>query len=234
MFNPLASLGHHWQDSSHISFGVLTAGVFTRSAKLEGSWFNGREPDERRWDLDLRRPDSYAARLTVNPTAGLSAQASYGHLASPEALHPDESVNRITASANYVVPLDGERVWAATAVFGRNQAHGSGTNTYLVEASSGLTPTDVLFARGELLEKSGADLVLSPDLQGTVFNLGALSAGYTHSFGPYASLLPGVGVCGTINFVPNSLRPFYGSRTPVGGIVYLRVGVASGPRMMGM
>ncbi len=108
MFNPLASLGHHWQDSSHIRFGVLTAGVFTRSANLEGSWFNGREPDECRWDLDLRRPDSYAARLTVNPTAGLSAQASCGHLASPEALHPDESVNRITASATFVLPLDSE------------------------------------------------------------------------------------------------------------------------------
>jgi hypothetical protein len=55
--DPLAPLGHHWQDSTHISFGVLTAGLFTRKLKVEGSWFNGREPDEHRYDFDIRRPE---------------------------------------------------------------------------------------------------------------------------------------------------------------------------------
>lgn len=65
MADPFAPLGHHWQDSTHIAFGVLTAGFFTKFAKLEGSWFNGREPDANRWDFDLRRPDSYSGRVSV-------------------------------------------------------------------------------------------------------------------------------------------------------------------------
>jgi len=46
--NPSATLAHHLQDSTHISFGVLTTGFTYRWFKLEGSIFNGREPDENR------------------------------------------------------------------------------------------------------------------------------------------------------------------------------------------
>ena len=74
--NPLAPIGHHWQDSTHISYGVVTAGVFGRLWKVEGSWFNGREPDENRYNFDLRTPDSFSARLSVNPSSNLSLQAS--------------------------------------------------------------------------------------------------------------------------------------------------------------
>jgi hypothetical protein len=111
--DPLAPLGHHWQDSTHISYGVLTVGVFTRQVKLEGSWFNGREPDERRYDFDLRAPDSVSGRLSVNPTDSLSFQASYGFLASPETLEPDESLHRITASATWTQRLGASGSWDA-------------------------------------------------------------------------------------------------------------------------
>ena len=100
--DPLAALSHHWQDSTHIAFGVLTAGVLTRKIKLEGSWFNGREPDDERYDFDFRPLDSYSGRISVNPTPSLSFQASYGYLKSPEELHPEESVHRLTASATPV------------------------------------------------------------------------------------------------------------------------------------
>ena len=66
--DPVSPLGHHWQDATHISYGVATAGLYSRVWKLEGSWFNGREPDGNRWNLDLRQFDSYSGRLTVNPT----------------------------------------------------------------------------------------------------------------------------------------------------------------------
>src|SRR5207244_3150915 len=91
--DPLAPLGHHWQDATHITYGVITAGLFTRSAKLEASWFNGREPDEDRTGFDYagRRLDSYAARLTVNPSRYWSLATWYGYLASPEALDPTEA-----------------------------------------------------------------------------------------------------------------------------------------------
>src|SRR3989441_8210395 len=89
--DPMAPTSHHWQDGTHITFGVVTAGVFTRNAKLEASWFNGREPDENRTHFDYtgRRLDSYSARLTVNPGPRWSLSTWYAYLKSPEGLHPD-------------------------------------------------------------------------------------------------------------------------------------------------
>ncbi|HYO57398.1 hypothetical protein [Archangium sp.] len=106
-YDPLAALGHHWQDATHISFGVLTAGILTPMAKLEVSWFNGREPDEHRYNLDLRTPDSYSVRLSANPMARVSMQVSYGYLESPEELEPDVSVHRLTARPTSGILLGG-------------------------------------------------------------------------------------------------------------------------------
>ena len=94
MLNPFPPIGHHWQDSTHISFPVLTAGLYNRWLKLEGSTFHGREPDENRWDFDLGALDSWSARLSANPTSSTSLQISYGYLHSPEAIRPDESEHR--------------------------------------------------------------------------------------------------------------------------------------------
>src|SRR5216110_1944874 len=69
MDNPTAPIAHHWQDATHVSFGVLTGGIYSRRLQLEGSVFNGREPDEKRWDFDSIKLDSYSGRVTVNPTA---------------------------------------------------------------------------------------------------------------------------------------------------------------------
>jgi hypothetical protein len=94
--DPFAPLGHHWQDATHITFGVVTGALYSRRWKLEGSVFNGREPDENRWNFDYagRSLDSYAGRLSVNPTGRVSLSAWYGLLESPEALHPQYSVLR--------------------------------------------------------------------------------------------------------------------------------------------
>src|SRR5438093_10990636 len=88
--DPLAPISHHWQDGTHITFGVVKAGVFTRAVKLEGSWFNGREPDDHRTDFDYTgsKLDSYSVRLTANPGRRWSASAWYTYLKSPEELHP--------------------------------------------------------------------------------------------------------------------------------------------------
>src|SRR5262249_33652192 len=101
MDNPAAPLGHHWQDATHIAFGVITAGVFTHRLKLEGSVFNGREPDENRWDFDPIVLDSYSGRATFNPDSNWSFTAGYGFLKNPEALEPAVSLHRLTASALY-------------------------------------------------------------------------------------------------------------------------------------
>src|SRR5689334_2971708 len=135
MDNPLAPIGHHWQDATHISFGVLTAGLYTRRWKLEGSWFNGREPDENRWNLDLRGLDSYSGRLTVNPTGRVSLSGWYGYMPSPEALHPDEPVHRYGASAMYGGRgLDGG-AWASALVWGANEHDGHASNSVVAETN---------------------------------------------------------------------------------------------------
>jgi hypothetical protein len=225
--DPFATLSHHWQDSTHISFGVITFGVITRWAKLEGSWFNGREPDETRYDLDLRRPDSYSGRLSVAPNPGWSIQASYGHLAAPEALRPEVSVHRVTASATRDGNLAAGVHWATTGAFGANKETGeSWSPSFLLEAIFDLDGANVVFGRGEVVQKSGRDLVLTPDLDETHFWLSALGLGYLRNFGPFGGFLPGVGARGFVSLVPSGVEPFYGTRIPVGGMVYLRFAVA--------
>lgn len=154
--DPLAPLGHHWQDASHIAFGVVTLGAYTRRMKLEGSWFNGREPDENRVDFDLRAPDSYSGRVTFNPTRDWSLQASYGYLNEPEALEPGIDVRRITASAAHNRRLESGN-WASTFVWGRNRPDGApASNAYLVETTLTFGP-HAIFGRAEYVQKSGHD-----------------------------------------------------------------------------
>ncbi len=230
MSDPLAPLGHHWQDSTHISFGVVTAGVFTRRVKLEGSWFNGREPDEDRYDFDIRAPDSFAGRLSVNPRQDLSAQVSYGYLKSPEALEPDQSLRRVTASATWNTRPAGDGELAVTAVWGRNiPENGTATDAFLVEGNLGLAGHHAIFARGELVTKSGRDLVLPAAQESGTFRVGSVVVGYVYDFAPIAGIVPGIGVRGSLNFVGDGLEPFYGSRTPVGAMVYVTV---HAPEMM--
>src|SRR5207253_1796587 len=155
--DPLAPLGHHWQDATHITYGVITAGLFTRSAKLEASWFNGREPDEIRTDFDYagRRLDSYSARLTVNPGPRWSVSAWYAYLRSPEALNPDESLHRIGASALTTQPVGTGGTWSSAVIYGANAQIGTGrlASSVLVESTVDLDGTNSLFGRVEYVRK---------------------------------------------------------------------------------
>jgi hypothetical protein len=222
MADPLATLGHHWLDSTHISFGVLTLGVVGRWAKLEGSWFNGREPDERRWDFDLRRPDSWSGRLSVAPTAGITGQASFGHLASPEAHHPG-ALDRGTASVTHHVAFGDAGRAATLLAFGFNRMQGTRW-AGLAESTVDLDGADVIFARLEYVQKTGDDLVLAAPLDAGVYDVSSVVLGYLRNFGPFAGLVPGVGVRGSGNYVPAALGPAYGNRRfPLGALIYVRV-----------
>ena len=219
--DPLAPLGHHWQDSTHITFGVVTAGLMTRWAKLEGSWFNGREPDEERYDFDLRPFDSYSTRLTVNPTPRWSLQASYGFLESPEALHPDESVRRYTTSATHTARLGGGRSWATTAVLGLNQpSEGDITHGALVETSLDLDRWGITFARVEQLAKGAEEFALMGE---ATFSVSSLVLGHVHALPSVASIEPALGVRVSANLVDPALESRYGTRYPLGVMAYLRV-----------
>ena len=221
--NPLAPLGHHWEDSTHISFGVLTAGVFTRQLKLEGSWFNGREPDEDRYDLDLRTPDSFAARLTVNPTADTSAQISWARLDSPEALEPAVSVQRLTASVMWNQSARARNV-ALVGVIGHNApSMGPSTTAGLGEAALMLRPEHTVFARAELMSKSGHDLALPEAMADQTFGMASFSLGYVYDARWLGDVVPGIGFVATVDAIGADLEPFYGTRAPWGGMVFVRL-----------
>ena len=123
MDDPDAPIGHHWQDSTHITFGVATLGAQWRNVKLEGSIFTGREPDEDRYDFDRPRFDSYSGRLSWNPTRNLALQVSYGYIKSPEELHPETKIHRTTASAIYNLPLGRDTNWSNTLCLGPEQRY---------------------------------------------------------------------------------------------------------------
>jgi hypothetical protein len=222
--DPFAPIGHHWEDATHISFGVLTAGVFTRHLKLEGSWFNGREPDENRWDLDLDVPDSYSGRLTWNPNAMWSTQGSYGYLRSPEPSSSGVSVQRVTASVTHNAPLGGAANWAMTLLGAANfESEGPATPAALLESTWSIDGHHVIFGRAEYVRKSGQDLVLPEVLDSEAFNMALLGLGYAYYFGPIASFEPGIGVRAAIGVTESRLESFYGTQAPVGGIVYVQI-----------
>ena len=131
--NPEAPIDHHWLDSTHITFGVVTAGYIWGPVKLEASDFTGREPNQKRWDFDHPRFDSWSVRTTLNPTRDLSMQVSYGYLKSPEQLEPDVNQRRTTASVTYNLPYKGGN-WQSLLAWGRDQNEpGHTLDAYLAE-----------------------------------------------------------------------------------------------------
>ena len=226
---PTAPLSHHWQDATHISFGVLTAGLFGPRWKLEGSAFNGREPDEERWGFDPIRLDSYSGRLTVNPDSNWSFSAGYGFLKSP-------ATHRTTASVLHGRRLGMDGQLATTVVWGANRHSGRTTHSALAEAEAILDRNNTLFGRLELVQKTAEDLVLPTGPGGfapeSTFALTALTAGYIREVGRTAWATVGVGLQGTLNLVPAALDPFYGSRLPVGGMVLVRIRPVHTPHEM--
>ena len=226
---PSAPIGHHWQDATHISFGVLTAGLFTHNVRVEGSLFNGREPDQQRWDFDPIKLDSYSGRVSYNPNANWALNAGYGFLKSPEAPTPNVSIHRVTASAMHGSKLGADGQVATTVIWGANKASDSPglSHAGLLESEAVVDRLNTVFGRVELVQKSAGDLVLdTPQFNfasDKIFNVGTLSLGYIREILPMSVATLGLGAMGTINVVPQALQVAYGSRTPVGFSVFLRL-----------
>ncbi len=156
--NPDAPLGHHWQDASHILFGVATVGFRYKWVKLEGSTFKGREPDENRYNFDKPKFDSYSYRLSINPSPSLALQFSQGFLTDPEEAHPGESVTRTTASILHSKGLGPASYITSAFVWGRNSHHaGEGENSFLAESSLQMNRT-AFYGRYENVSKSAEEL----------------------------------------------------------------------------
>ena len=226
MDNPTAPLGHHWQDATHVSFGVFTAGLFSRRWKAEASVFNGRDPDENRWNFDLNTLDSYSGRLTFNPDSQWSLSAGFGFLRQPEAGDAGHSIQRMVVSVQNGRRLGSGGQIATTLIWGAN-AHSDEnglSQSGLLESELVLDAHNTVFGRAELVQKSADDLVLSPIFPKTLrFDVSSLSLGYVREIASGRGVTVGVGALGVLNFVPDALVNAYGSRTPGGFMVFLRL-----------
>jgi hypothetical protein len=223
MDNPDAPIGHHWQDSTHITFGVATAGLAWRNIKIEGSSFTGREPDENRYDFDRPRFDSFSGRISWNPTANMALQFSHAYIKSPEALEPDLKLHRTTASIIYNLPLGRDHNWSNSFVWGQNNATAEGkTQSFLVE-SNYQRERNTVYARWERVEKSGHELVLKPQDEHLVSTVNAVSIGYVHDLRHGKGLDIGVGGQFTINVWPDQLDRYYGEGIGYGFQVFFRI-----------
>jgi hypothetical protein len=223
MPNPIAPISHHWLDSTHISFGVATAGLYGRKWKAEGSVFNGREPDDARFDVEPGALDSYAGRLWIMPTSRLVLQVSAGHLEDAEGGDEDHwhDVDRMTASATFHVSSAGG-TWATTLAWGHNrESHGS-TSAFLVESALDLTSVDTLFVRGEVAGKTADELVL-PIEDDEPFTVGKVQAGYTRWLRRGGGVAVGLGGSIGVSTVPAHVQPFYGSRSATEGAAFLTI-----------
>ena len=224
--DPMAALGHHLEDSTHIAEEVVTTGVTYKKVRLEASGFHGREPDEARWNIDTGKIDSWSVRLTVNPAQNWSAQYSIGHLTSPEALHPGEDVRRMTASVMYNRPL-ARGNWATTLIWGRNQDldHRQVFNGYLAESTLRLGRQN-FWGRVENVDRTN-ELLLGENPEPPGFEerfaarVQAYTIGYDHELGRVPHLSIALGGQLMLYGKPAFLDALYGNH-PVGGVVFLR------------
>ncbi|MES2256825.1 MAG: hypothetical protein V4559_17515 [Pseudomonadota bacterium] len=213
---PETPISHHWLDSTHVSFGVVTLGWVHDDWKLEVSQFTGREPDQFRFNFDPARFDSTSARLSFNPNSNWSLQISGGTLKSPEALEAEIDERRLTASATYFNRFSFGAV-AATLAFGnKHLSDGIDESAGLLEAEWRPDNAWTLFGRAETI---GSDeLVPGP----AVRNAGKVSFGGIHDWRLAENWKFGLGGLYAFDFTPSSPTEPYGGGAH-GAMAFVRV-----------
>lgn len=232
---PTAPLSHHWQDATHITFGVATLGFRYKIFKVEGSSFTGKEPNENRYNFDKPRFDSYSARISVIPDRSLAIQASYGYLKSPEALFPEEDLERYTASILHNHWFSNEKVISTSLVWGMNRYHDEGeiTSGNSVVLESNLQSKHwSYFTRIEFVQKDNHELVIESDDEHKNNNIGVLALGISRYISKNEYFWLDLGAIGTTYAFNNELNPYYG-KNPWSLQVFLRI-IPPRMKMMGM
>ena len=231
--NPLAALGHHQEDSTHVAEDVLTVGVTYRVARIEASGFHGREPNENRWNISQGKIDSWSTRLTLQPGKNWSGQFSYARIASPEGLFPNENQERMTASAMYNRPLHNGN-WASSLIWGRTRSleDNSIFNSYALESTLRFLTRNHAWTRIENADRSNELLlgenVLPPNFQEQpIGRAQGYTIGYDRDFDIVPHFSSALGTQVTVYGVPEGLKAVYGSH-PAGIAVFVRIRPSSG------
>ncbi|MFN7995818.1 MAG: hypothetical protein U0Q18_19560 [Bryobacteraceae bacterium] len=224
---PQAALSHHLQDSTHISYEVVTAGLARKKFKLEASGFHGAEPGENRWTLETGAIDSWSARLWLFPGKNWAAQVSGGRLTHPEALEPGDQI-RTTASVHYTKPMAGTS-WSSSLIWGRTHSTASGRNlnSYLAESVLPLGRKNFVTGRWEMVDRDEL-FSAQPEIEekldrtyGSTFRIRAFTIGYTRDVNIFQNLETGIGANVSMYSIPPAIQSYYG-RHPFGGNVFVR------------
>lgn len=228
--DPTLPLGHHTQDGTHGSEGVVSIDLATSTVHLEGSVFNGAHPiaGDVLPTYTGARLDSWGLRATVNPSARSSLAAWYGYVAGGSGLHVHNAEHRVGASWLYAAPMPAASRWTVSVIASANvpTATGQYLPSALVEASWTLAAETALFTRFEYVRRSAAELALTGSVPG-LLDVGGAALGAARRVWARAPWAVWVGARGTVDVVPASLGPFYGSRLPVGALLYLQVRAGS-------
>jgi hypothetical protein len=218
MDSPEAPISHHWLDSTHITFGVVTAGFIHSNWKIEASGFRGREPDQNRFDIEQPKLDSTSVRLSWNPSERWSLQTSWADIHSPEQLEPDQDQRRWSASAIYTVPLHQNAWWSTTGAFGRKElSNGPKLNAWLLESAVHPDRDWTIWVRAENVEAN--ELASPPNV---VRDVSKASIGFIRDFAIADHIAIGAGALYSHDWVPAALATSYGDE-PQGGMVFLRL-----------
>lgn len=231
--NPVAPLGHHQEDSTHIAEDVITSGFTYRMARIEASGFHGREPGEYRWDIDQGAVDSWSLRLTLQPGKDWSGQYSYARIASPEALFPGDDQERMTASIMYNRPLRGGN-WANTILWGRTRGLQDNAifNSYLLESTLNFSNLNYVWTRIESAERSNELLLgqnpLPPNFdERPIGRVEAYTFGYDRDINVVPHLASAIGAQFRSYGVPATLQSIYGAH-PLSVAIFFRLRPYSG------
>ena len=223
--NPEAPITHHWLDSTHITYGVVTVGYIYNDIKLEFSAFNGREPDQFRWNMESPKLDSESVRLSYQPNQDWSLQISDGRIKSPEQLQPNVNTNRATASAIYNKAFASDNNWQTTFAWGQDANHpGHTLNGYMLESAVNLHTTHTFFGRLERVQKDELFESPSPHLD-EVFTVNKLTMGYLYEFPAIHHAKPGIGALVSAYALPSAVQASYGDH-PFSYMLFGRITIA--------
>ena len=221
--DPDAPLSHHWQDATHITFGVATLGVRLDKFKVELSKFTGREPDEKRFGFDRMKFDSYSYRLSYNPGKAWALQFSQAYLHSPELLHPEENIWRYTASALYATPVKQGKYFTGAFVWGMNDAGKEHKEHSLLLEGTEQFKKQAVYGRYEFVQKSPEELALEDVFaHDKLFNIQKLTLGTNRKLFAVGKIDLLAGLQLSVNVPPASLQNLYG-KVPLAGQVYLQI-----------
>lgn len=220
-YNPEAPITHHWFDSTHITYGVATLGFQNRQVQLEGSLFTGREPDEKRWNIEKPRFDSWSLRGTWTPSPAWALQVSHARLKEPEAQHAGENEHRTTASVQYA---NGSGLSATAAFSAKNRDPGDTLTAWLAEVNWDIDDHHTIFGRVENVKNDELFIDHDDPLHDVPFRVTKFQAGYAYRIALSGPLNLALGGTVAAFDKPRLLDAAYGAN-PIGATVFARLSI---------